>query len=69
MPGMILKRCDKGHYYDGEIYGECPECRGMGQGTSMQDYGDYADEDSVTVALPRSPAEAFSVIRLLPAAE
>lgn len=51
---MILKRCDKGHYYDGEIYGECPECRGMGQGTAMQDYGDYADEDSVTVALPRA---------------
>ncbi len=59
MPGMILKRCDKGHYYDGEIYGECPECSGMGQGTSMQDYGDYADEDSVTVALPRSPAGGF----------
>lgn len=58
---MILKRCENGHYYDGEIYRECPECRGMGQspyGQAGTDYGDYADEDSVTVALPRSRGQA-----------
>ena len=59
---MILKRCENGHYYDGEIYRECPECRGMGQSPYGQavgaDYGDYADEDSVTVALPRSQGRA-----------
>lgn len=59
---MILKRCENGHYYDGEIYRECPECRGMGQSSYGQavgaDYGDYADEDSVTVALPRSQGRA-----------
>ncbi len=60
---MILKRCDKGHYYDGEIYAQCPECSGAGPGfgvqtpqTSYADYADYADEDSVTVALPRKRA-------------
>lgn len=54
---MILKRCDNGHYYDGDIYKECPQCKGAGQGSMMQDlsFGDYADEeDTVTVALPRA---------------
>lgn len=54
---MILKRCDRGHYYDGEIYRECPDCSGTGQGlkglAADVSFGDYADEDSVTVALPR----------------
>ncbi len=57
---MILKRCNNGHYYDGEIYKECPECMGAGRQPFMQapapSYGDYADEDSVTVALPRTPS-------------
>lgn len=59
---MILKRCERGHYYDGEIYRECPDCSGNGQGLEglAQDpsFGDYADEDSVTVALPRGRGTA-----------
>lgn len=57
---MILKRCDKGHYYDGEIYQECPECSGKAQNAQafgMEDT-DYGDEDSVTVALPRSHGQS-----------
>ena len=50
---MILKRCDKGHYYDGEIYRQCPECSGAVKNPAKWDM-DYADEDTVTVALPRS---------------
>lgn len=74
---MILKRCDKGHYYDGEAYQECPECKGsanagMPYGGSYEgfygdsygtSYGtsdeDYADEDTVTVALPRSHTQGY----------
>lgn len=59
---MILKRCDKGHYYDGEIYRECPDCSGDRQGleglAADVSFGDYADEESVTVALPRSRGTA-----------
>lgn len=59
---MIMKRCNNGHYYDGEKYKECPSCKGMGQNaqTWMPDmsFGDYADEeDTVTVALPRSQGQ------------
>ena len=63
---MILKRCEKGHYYDGEIYKECPDCSGSGLNGYMQmdgmSYGgDYADEDSVTVALPRAQSPSRSM--------
>ena len=60
---MILKRCEYGHYYDGEIYKQCPDCTGIGRNTQMdlsgmsyayRNDGDYADEDTVTVALPRA---------------
>lgn len=59
---MILKRCNNGHYYDGEIYKECPSCNGAGQNAQMRmpdmSFGDYADEeDTVTVALPRSQGQ------------
>lgn len=53
---MILKRCNKGHYYDGETYQKCPECNGaVAHSRASGSYDtDYADEDSVTVALPRA---------------
>lgn len=65
---MILKRCNNGHYYDGEKYAECPECRGLGADFGMDlprmSYGeDYADEDSVTVALPRNHGQAAPMPR------
>lgn len=60
---MILKRCNNGHYYDGEKYAECPECSGaganFGMGPAQAFDGDYADEDSVTVALPRSRGQGM----------
>lgn len=44
---MDLKRCENGHFYDGDRYPRCPHCAELGMGQNARpSYG----EDSVTVA-------------------
>lgn len=66
---MNLKRCDKGHYYDGDKYHECPHCKvSDGSDTVTVPTGEiFADEtipvNTVPVTDVKSNPEGFGFIQ------
>ncbi len=69
---MSLKRCERGHFYNGSKFRECPKCLAAGNaqqedpstmpmGMSPGTAGWGGQEDSVTVAMPAAAQQEDSV--------
>lgn len=54
---MNLKRCEKGHFYNGDKYHSCPRCAGSKAAVAVQN----EDSDSVTVPVRMQTEDSVTV--------